>query len=172
MASVYCVKCGKTAYSKCPFCRNIFPKHASSDAESWTLEILEHHLVIKDDLVSFKIYPGETAELVLNHMVPQLAKLSPAGIKQLACLHEWDFTPFSKSDIDCGHRSEEKPVLDFMSDAWHYLVDANFQNVSMEFESEKYPHGDQYDLEAAEIIDRALDAVDHGIPFVYVRKQQ
>jgi len=163
MAKILCTKCGKTGDSKCPHCRSIF---ADEDTPAGMIDtIMSYRLAITDKGILLKrmrvyvdpnapIGPGnemrdETNEEILTSVVGLLKRLTDDELKIVACCHTWDFAPFSKSEIDCGHGCEEKPLLDYMSDAWYHLNDRE--------------DADDNDKAAAEIIHRALTAIDEGV---------
>lgn len=170
MARVICIRCSKEGDSKCPHCRNVFcdedtPAGMIDTLMSYRMRISEEGILFKRYKKGVDLSEPETDLELLSFVKRILNRVDDAGLKILACAHEFDFAPFGQSSIGCGHRSPEKPLLDFMSDAWYGLVDGRHDG-----ESKRYPHGDAGDKAAAEIIDRALTAIDEGAEFVYDRK--
>jgi hypothetical protein len=171
MAKIICTLCGKTGDSKCPRCRSIFgdedtPASMIDTIMSYRLGIDKNGILLKRLRVyvdpTASIGPGnemrdETDAEILQNVVGLLKRLSDAELKIVACTHRWDFAPFSKSEIGCGHGCEEKPLLDYMSDAWYHLNDREGAT--------------EGDLKAAEIINRALNAIDEGIEINFKEKE-
>ena len=159
MAKIYCTECGLTGDSKCPYCRNIYTERDSTVGMMDT--IMSHRLKISNEGIFVKRY-----SLARNHSGPEtnldilvmlkdvLGRVNDAELKVLSCTHTWDFAPFSKSSIGCGHGCEEKPLLDYLSDAWYYLYDG------VDAETSRYPHGDEHDKAAAAIIQDTINEIE------------
>lgn len=115
MFNVHCTKCGKLASSKCPFCRSIF-SWAPDDATEIEkhrhdiVSALENRILLDDEKrLSFKIFPpNETPDEFLARLQAWLPLLTPEDLKIVVCQHDWDFRPGQKSEIGCGHKSEEE----------------------------------------------------------------
>ena len=205
MAKIICIKCGLTGGSKCPHCRSIFARHGGKVDMIDT--ILSHRLKITDEGILIKrgnSYPpgpfdpkaepiGKETDFELLEMIARLiGDLTNEELKIASCVHEWEFAPFAKSDIECGHCSPEVTrsgnVLDYMSNAHYRLTDAttysptgNYCSVCdkhdiwcrhiPEPESNRMSHPrDDNDKRAAQIIHDALTAVDAGVEWTYAKE--
>jgi hypothetical protein len=115
MSEVICGKCGETAYSKCPYCRNVFP-------ENGTLTIFNNRVTLKKAKGEQKGYPyevwtmgvevyvdrgqGDTPESQAAAFFKDVARAVAAGTftwEQLVCDHDWEFCEGQESSISCGH---------------------------------------------------------------------
>ena len=119
MSNCVCIKCGATASSKCPYCRNVFDDNQLEAAISHVFKFnmedggkpnSREWLVLR-----FAMNEGEgmevAAERLLNvlTLMKKQAKESEDGdvqwpsLKQYFCVHVWQFREGYKSTIDCGH---------------------------------------------------------------------
>jgi hypothetical protein len=108
--NIACVKCGQGGYSKCPFCRNVFPN--AGPAVEHLEQIVRLETTDSGDgcaVVSFRAYAPERTHAQLLGLVAMLLRhCSPEEIEQVACDHEWEFTPDGESTIGCGCDSPER----------------------------------------------------------------
>ncbi len=185
MSSFYCTKCGLEAFGKCHLCRNIYASHPNRDVELIE-QVMSHRLLLDDPKkLKVKLFSDETWADALITMRDLLKDRTDEECRIFACTHEWDFKPFAKSEIECGHGSEEKPLIDYMSDAWYRLTDATTHSPEGNHcevcehddiwcrhfpepgpSGMKYPR-DENDKEAAAIIHAALEAIDEGVDLDY-----
>ena len=109
MAKAVCLNCGITAFTKCPFCRSIFP---DIEGRLGLLETVASHRFILNDEKQFKmrLFDDENWETGLCMLRDFLKDLTDEEIKVLACPHEWDFEVGSRSDIECGHGCSAEQV--------------------------------------------------------------
>ena len=120
MSNIYCVKCGIEGFTKCPYCRSIFLDE--EDPRGRVEWMVSHHLVIHEDRLEWKLY-GKDPASGLKILARVLQGATEEELKVAACLHEWDFKPCCGSTISCGHRSEEKPLKEFLMDAASYVAE-------------------------------------------------
>ncbi len=182
MANIICNKCGLTGDSKCPFCRSIFVDRQSLIGQ--IEHVMSHRMKISAEGIMIKRYsichhPGPETDLdILTFLKDVFDALSKEDLKITSCTHDWDFAPFCKSEIDCGHGYEA--VLDYMSNAWYRLTDGSIYSPAGNYCSECNVHDiwcrhisepdmlrDDNDKEAAQIIHTALTAVDEGYDWDY-----
>ena len=123
MAKIICAGCGITGYSKCPYCRNIFPasNKANDLAEmvGWAMKRdfypesakRPDYSELKITLYAYKGQPEDedyekysTIEVMWDKLVYMMEILKdPAVLKMYLCDHDFIFAPGEVSDIDCGH---------------------------------------------------------------------
>lgn len=108
---VFCRKCGATAQSKCPRCRNVFPDDqevgylkevVSVDIGRYAKEWCNkdgHDLIVTSTLRDrcHDPYAG------LQHLLERLRRLSDPQLQRLCCRHEWEHT------VDCSFCDWRKP---------------------------------------------------------------
>jgi hypothetical protein len=102
----YCKKCGLRADSKCPHCRNVFPKRLSP-AQQCLEMIIKVKQVSNHDIptrwVYVEIKKSSEEEAILS-VLETLKACFDAGadLKVAACVHEWELMPGVESEIGCG----------------------------------------------------------------------
>lgn len=108
MAKVICKDCGATAYSKCPYCRTVFPDNHGEAVLSHVLK-WEHKENGRVDITFISYSDKETKREKVIDALDQLQKTIKAmdgdfypTIEQYSCNHKWIFAPGEKSEIDCG----------------------------------------------------------------------
>lgn len=185
MSSFYCVKCGLEAFGKCCFCRNTYASHPDKTV-TLIEQVMSYRLLLDDpQKLKIKLFRDETWADGLITLRDLLKDRTDAECRIFACTHEWAYKPFAKSEIGCGHGSEETPLLDYMSNAWYRLTDAttyspegnycgecDVHNIWCRHISEPEPSRmthprDENDKEAAAIINAALDAINEGVDWDY-----
>ena len=102
---VVCTKCGATATTKCPRCRNIFLDCGIEAALSHWLKVWDENG--NDIRISARVFDGKTPLQTLEDMVTELRRMQDRvdhypSLGQYLCDHEWAWQIGSKSRIDCG----------------------------------------------------------------------
>lgn len=182
MSSFYCVKCGLEAHGKCCHCRSIYAAHPDKTV-TMIEQVMSYRLLLDDPTkLKFKLYKDETWADGLIHLRDLLKDQPDDVVRIFACTHEWDFKPFAKSEIECGHRSEEKPLLDYLSDAWCHLTEGTTYSPAGVHCSICNKHEqwcehilaptmqyarDENDVQAAAIIEAAHKAAGEGVDWDY-----
>lgn len=115
MAKIICKKCNATGFSKCPYCRTVFPDNMVEGMLSHILK-WEHNKEHQEDITISYRYCAEANKTKQEQVQEALEDLKnlltrmdrPESthyptIKQYSCDHHWVFAEGEKSDIDCGH---------------------------------------------------------------------
>lgn len=125
MARVICSKCGATAISKCPYCRNVFPDNqmeallsqvirtTTTQTDNQITVQFEYHGYLKegqDPAEKARECFEALAEFIADMMAESKdrkaatnARWSTPSLTQFLCEHEWTFVEGEHSDIGCGH---------------------------------------------------------------------
>ena len=116
MSNIKCKKCGEFAYSKCPYCRNIFPEDQIVTFYSNMITVKQEVIPADqwvDNLPRTKITfsintwhvpdEKETPEQQFLVLLKGLLKLEYP--ERALCNHRWEFLPGESSSIGCGHHS-------------------------------------------------------------------
>ena len=117
--NVVCSKCGATAQSKCPYCRNVHQTDQTGQIEcmlSYALKIEpatdeNNEMTIKDfqEIKPYKeLVNPETPEEALIKLHQWLGKMineedNFPSLTQFLCIHDWKFMEGKHSQINCGH---------------------------------------------------------------------
>ncbi len=131
--NIKCTKCGLTANSKCPFCRNIFYIQGGPDrpyAKQMEVTALENVIGgdriltpvgykegYKERHITIRLRAEKTPEegeswedTLTDERLLELVKWigSSDQLHFALCNHTWEFKPGEVSEIDCGHGSKRR----------------------------------------------------------------
>lgn len=112
MAKIVCSKCGATGWSKCPYCRTVFPDNKTEALLSHVLKWkftpgdnvkVEYSYFTTDEELDEKEVVVQALKSLLNTLSAMESGAPWTSIEQYACNHKWVFAPGEKSSIECGH---------------------------------------------------------------------
>lgn len=101
------------AYSKCPFCRHVFPLDQENTLLQEVLSIqlgrIDNKKEAPTDLIVHYTLGNRDFEQALQDLTSLLALLlsDSEKLKKFRCRHVWTFKPGQKSSIGCGHGAPE-----------------------------------------------------------------
>jgi hypothetical protein len=111
--NIVCRKCGETAISKCPYCRNVFPKNqlATSVSNMITFDRDGQKLIVDVSYHSGENEFDKNVESALGTLLYYLGLLQVEDLPVVLCDHAWEFKPGEASTIGCGHGHVEKSLV-------------------------------------------------------------